>query len=120
MNPSTSIVWHYLAPHPKSCYKQLFVKGTRIRARVLFGMFMSADEPMTQEEIAAELSLPLDAVKEAIAYCQGDPPEIARDFEREERLMEVSGMNEPDYKQGGKVKVVPPEEVARILKSCRR
>ena len=57
MNPSTSITWRYLAPQPKSCYKQLFVKGTRIRARVLYGMFMSAEEPMTPEQIAAEFIL---------------------------------------------------------------
>jgi hypothetical protein len=31
--------------------------------------------------------------------------------------MEASGMNDPDYKSGGKFKVVPPEEVARFLKS---
>ena len=117
MNPSTSITWQYLAPNPKSCYKQLFVKGTRIRARVLYGMFMSADEPMTPEEIAGEFDLPLAAVKEAIAYCQSSPPEIAQDFEREDRLMEASGMNDPDYKYGGKFKVVPPDVVARILKS---
>jgi uncharacterized protein (DUF433 family) len=117
MNPSTSISWQYLAPNPNSCYKQLFVKGTRIRARVLYGLFMSADEPMTPEEIAAEFKLALEAVKEAIAYCQSNPPEIAQDAQREERLMEASGMNDPDYKSGGKFKVVPPEEVARILKS---
>jgi uncharacterized protein (DUF433 family) len=115
MKPPTSITWQHLAPNPNSCYTQLFVKGTRIRARVLYGMFMSADEPMTGEEIAAESSLPLEAVKEAIAYCQGNPAEIAHDFEREARLMEASGMNDPDYKYGGKFKVVPPEEVARIL-----
>lgn len=119
MNPTTFIAWQYLAPNSKSCYKQLFVKGTRIRARVLYGLFMSADEPMTAAEIAAEFNLPLDAVKEAIAYCQSNPPEIAQDFEREERLMQASGMNDPDYKHGGKFKVVSPEEVARILKSPR-
>jgi uncharacterized protein (DUF433 family) len=117
MNPSASTSWQYLAPNPNSCYKQLFIKGTRIRARVLYGMFMSADEPMTPEEIAADFNLPLPAVQEAIAYCQANPPEIAQDFEREERLMQASGMNDPDYKQGGKFKVVPPEEVARILRS---
>src|SRR5205823_2630317 len=117
MNPSTSTTWQYLAPNPKSCYKQLFVKGTRIRARVLYGLFLSADEPLTPEEIAAEFELPLAAVKEAIAYCQGNPPEIAQDFECEERLMQASGMNDPHYKYGGKFKAVPPEEVARMLKS---
>lgn len=117
MNRSTSITWQYLTPNPKSCYKQLFVTGTRIRARVLYGLFMSAQEPLTPLEIATEFNLPLAAVQEAIAYCQGNPPEIAQDFEREERLIQASGMNDPDYKQGGKFKVVPPEEVARILNS---
>lgn len=80
-------------------------------------MFMSAEEPMTPEEIASELSLSPEGVKEAIAYCQSNPPEIALDFEREELLMQASGMNDPDYPHGGKFKVVPPEELARILKS---
>ena len=117
MNRPTSTTWQYLAPNPKSCYKQLFVKGTRIRARVLYGMFMSADEPMTPEQIAADFDLPVEAVREAIAYCQANPPEIVQDLAREERLMQASGMNEPDYNQGGKFKVVPPAEVARILRS---
>ncbi len=117
MNPSAAITWQHLSPNPKSCYKQLFVKGTRIRARVLYGMYMSAEDPMMPEEIAAEFKLPLAAVKEAIAYCHGNPPEIAQDLAREQRLMEASGMNDPDYKYGGKFKVVPPEQVARILNS---
>ncbi len=117
MTPSTSTTWKYLEPNPKSAYKQLFIKGRRIRARILYGMFMSAEEPMTQEEIAQDYGLPLEVVQEAIAYCQTDPPEIREDFEREERLMEASGMNDPDYKYGGKFKPVAPEEVARILNS---
>src|SRR5437868_6216153 len=107
MNSSTSVTWQYLAPNPKSCYRQLFVKGTRIRARILYGLYMSADEPMTREQIAAEFNLPLQAVQEAIAYCRSNPPEIAEDLQREERLMEASGMNDPNYKQGGKFKIVP-------------
>jgi uncharacterized protein (DUF433 family) len=117
MNNTTSTTWRYLAPNLNSCYKQLFVKGTRIRARVLYGMFMSAEEPMTPEEIATEFNLPVEAVQEAIAYCQSKPPEITEDFEREERLIHASGMADPDYCSGGKFKVVPPEQVARILKS---
>ena len=35
---------------------------------------------MTPEEIAREYDLPVEAVKEAIAYCQTDPPEIREDF----------------------------------------
>src|SRR5436190_23309698 len=82
MDASTSAKWQDLAPSPTSCYQQLFVKGTRIRSRILYGMFKSVDEPMTPEQIAAEFDLPVDAVKEAIAYCQSNPPEIAGDFAR--------------------------------------
>ena len=116
-NASTATTWKYLAPNPKSLYTQLFIKGTRIRARILYGMYMSAEEPRTPEEIAADYNLSLAAVKEAIAYCQTDPPEIRKDFEREERLMQASGMNDPEYKYGGKFKIVPPEELARIFNS---
>jgi uncharacterized protein (DUF433 family) len=95
----------------------LFIKGRRIRARTLYGLYMSAEEPLTPEEIAAEYDLPLEAVKEAIAYCQSNPPEIADDFPREEALMEATGMNDPDYKYHGKPKVLSPEEMARIRRS---
>src|SRR5690242_13470717 len=58
MNPATSTTWKYLAPNPKSAYKQLFIQGRRIRARMLYGMYMSAEEPMTPEAIAREYDLP--------------------------------------------------------------
>jgi uncharacterized protein (DUF433 family) len=107
---TTTTQWQHLAPNPKSAYKQLFIKGTRIRARVLYGLHMSAEEPMTPEEIAADYNLPLAAVQEAIAYCQTKPSEIDEDFRREERLMEATGMNDPDYKYGGKYRMLSPQE----------
>ena len=73
-------------------------------------MFVSAEEPRTLEEIAADYDLPLEAVKEAIAYCQADPPEIKEDFERQERFMEAIGLKEP----GGKYRMLSPEERARL------
>jgi uncharacterized protein (DUF433 family) len=114
MNPNPLTTWKHLAPNPKSAYKQLFLKGRRIRARDLYGMYMSAEEPMTPAQIAADYDLPLEAVEEAIAYCQADPPAIKEDFEREERIMEATGMNEPDYKYGGKYRVLAPQERARL------
>ncbi len=117
MNPNPTTAWKHLAPNPKSAYKQLFLKGRRIRARDLYRAFMSAEEPMTPAEIAADYNLPLEAVEEAIAYCQTDPSEIKSDFEREERIMEATGMNDPKYKYGGKYKMLSPEEIVRILNS---
>jgi uncharacterized protein (DUF433 family) len=84
MSTPTTTQWKCLEPRPKSFCRQLFIKGTRIRAEVIFGLHVNEVEPMTPEAIAAEYSLPLEAVQEAIAYCQCNPPEIERDLRREE------------------------------------
>ena len=108
--------WLHLAPNPKSSYKQLFVKGTRIRARILYGWYACA-EPRTPEEIAADYDLPVDAVKEAIAYCESNPPELLEDYAREEALMNAAGMNDPNYKYLGKPKPLSPQDRTRIMRS---
>lgn len=113
----TATTWKYLAPKPKSNYKQLFVKGRKIAARTLYGMYVSEEEPMTVEEIAADYDLPVEVVDEAIRYCESDPPEIREDFEREQRLMEALGMNDPDYKYHGKPRTLTREERARIRRA---
>jgi uncharacterized protein (DUF433 family) len=106
--------WKYLEPRQKSFYRQLFIKGTRIRARILYGMYMRDANPRTPEEIAADYGLPLEAVREAITYCQTNPPEIEQDFRREEALMEATGMNDPNYKYHPSPKILSPQEKARI------
>src|SRR5437899_4381459 len=106
--------WTYLEPRPKSFYRQLFIKDTRMRARSIYGWHASEEEPMTAEQLAEEFNLPLEAVKEAIAYCESNPPEIQRDFEAEEALMEATGMNDPDYKYHPSPKVLSPQEFARL------
>lgn len=106
--------WKYLAPNPKSAYKQLFVKGTRIRAEVLYGL--TADGPeedrLSVEQVAAEYNLPPEAVREAVAYCAADPPEVQADHAAEEALMAATGMDEPGY--DGHPKFLSPEEMARL------
>ena len=114
MSTSPSANWKYLEPRPKSFYRQLFIKGTRIMARSLYGWHVNEEEPMTPEQLAAEFNLPLEAVREAIAYCESNPPEIEQDFRREEALAEATGMNDPNYKYHGKPKVLTPQEMARI------
>lgn len=113
---TTSTQYAHLAPNPKSAYRQLFVKGTRIRARVLYGWY-ACEEPMTPEEIAADYELPVEAVLEAITYCESNPPELLEDYAREEALMEASGMNDPGYKYHPSPKSLSPQEIARIRRS---
>ncbi len=106
--------YKYLTRKPKSVYKQLFIKDRWISARTLYGKYAREEEPMTPEEIAADYELPLEAVLEAIAYCESKPPELAQDYAREEALMEATGMNDPDYKYHPQPKVLTPQERARI------
>ena len=111
---SVSTQYKYLERNPKSNYKQLFVKGRKIFARTLYGQYMSEEEPRTIEQIAADYDLPIEAVKEAIAYCDTDPIEIREDFAHEEAIMEATGMNDPDYKYHPSPRLLSPEERARI------
>ncbi len=109
--------WKYLAQKPGSHYRQLFVKGTRIAARVLYGYYTPGEDwpGQTLEEIAAGFNLPIEAVREAIAYCETNPPEIREDWLREEAIMEASGMNDPDYKYHPSPKSLTPADYARIF-----
>ena len=106
--------YKYLARKPKSVYKQLFIKERWISARTLYGKYAREEEPMTPEEIAADYNLPLDAVREAIAYCESNPPELAQDYAREEAWMEAIGANDPNYKYNPQPRLLSAEEIARL------
>src|SRR5437773_3721731 len=106
--------YKYLTRKPKSVYKQLFIKDRWVSARTLYGRYVSEEMAMTPAEIAADYELPLEAVLEAIAYCESNPPEIAQDFARDEALMEATGMNDPNYKYHPQPKELSPQERTRI------
>jgi hypothetical protein len=56
----------------------------------------------------------LEAVHEAIAYCQSDPPEIREDLNKDELLADATGMDDPDYKLSGKPRGLSTEERVRL------
>jgi uncharacterized protein (DUF433 family) len=107
--------WKYLEPRPKSFYRQPFIQGTRIRAEVIYGLTVDGSEPMTPDEVAADYGLPLEVVQECIDYCRSNPQVIEADHAREQRLMDATGMSDPDYK--GQPKVLSPQEMAKICNS---
>lgn len=104
-----STEYRYLTENPRSTYKQLFVKGTRIRARVLYGWY-ACDEPMSPAEIAADYGLPVEAVEEAIRYCESNPPELREDYQREEALLAATGMDAPRYRDHCIPKRLSPQQ----------
>jgi len=112
---STSVTYRHLEARPASLYRQLFIKGTRIRAELIYWAHINAEEPRTAQELAADYDLPLDAVLEAIEYCKSNPPEIAADIAREEAIMAATGQSDLDYKHHPHRKPLTPEEWARLL-----
>lgn len=116
METQPQTTWKFLERRPKSSYKQLFVKGRRLPARTIYGQHVNDEEPQTIQELARDYDLPIEVIKEAIAYCQSNPPEILEDWEREEALYSAMGVRDPDYKLHCKPKLLTPEEIARVHK----
>ena len=111
---STGVTYQYLEPRPKSAYRQLFVKKTRIRAELIYRAHVNAEEPMTPEELASDYGLPLPAIIEAIEYGRSNPPEIAADNAREQAIMAATGQLDADYKYHPHPKLLTPVEWARL------
>ena len=112
--PEKPVRWKHLEPNPRSHYKQLFLKGTRIRAEVIYGCTVDGSEPATAEEVASGYGLPLEVVLEAIAYCESQPPEIEADHRREEARMKATGMDQPGY--SGRPRILSAHEIAKLDK----
>jgi len=114
MESNSTTSWKYLAPKPGSKYRQLFLKGRNIAARTIYGCFVGDESPMSPEEIADDRNIPLEAVLEAIAYCDSDPPELIRDYELEAALLNARGMNAASF--DGRLGTLSPEETMAILR----
>jgi uncharacterized protein (DUF433 family) len=106
--------WKYLERRPGSSYQQLCIKGKRIWAWTLYCETMNAKEPRTPEQLAADFEIPLEAVQEAIAYCESDPPELREDHRKDDIRAEALGMNDPGYKYHGKPRPLSTEERVRL------
>jgi uncharacterized protein (DUF433 family) len=74
--------YHYLEPRPGSSYRQWFIKDRRIRAEILYRQTLGEDA-RTPEQVAHDYSLPVEAVLEAIDYCQKYPEVLQADRDRE-------------------------------------
>ena len=107
--------YKYLERDSLSSYKQLSIKGRRIRARTLYGLHVNSEEPMSIDDIAQGYNIPVEAVEEAIAYCKSDPLEIREDIMTEELYARFSGMDRPDY--NGKPKPLTAADHAAIQRA---
>src|SRR5215471_18755432 len=93
------VEYKYLMPKPGSNYRQLFVQG-RIRAEILYRETVGP-EPLTPEQVAREYNLPVEAVLEAIHYCEHNRELLDAERAREQADIEARGFNRwPHAPQG--------------------
>jgi uncharacterized protein (DUF433 family) len=92
--------YQYLEPRSCSNYRQLFVKGRRIRAEVLYRETIGL-EPRTPEEVAHDFEVPLEAVREAIQYCVENEGLLRQERDRELEEIRADGLDKPP--------LVPPD-----------
>jgi|SRR5262249_13078696 len=86
---SESHEYQYLLPDYWSSYKGLFLEDKRkMRAEWIYRETVGADA-RTPEQVAADFELPLQAVLEAIHYCEHN-----EEFLRQEREQELARIEE--------------------------
>ena len=87
--------YQYLEPRPCSNYRQLFVNG-RIRAEILYRLTVGT-EPLTPDEVAREYGIPVEAVREAIHYCEHNRELLDAERAREQARIEAAGRDRWPY-----------------------
>ena len=92
--------YQHLEPRPCSNYRQLFIKGRRIRAEVLYRETVGL-EPRTPEEVAEDYEVPVEAVREAIDYCIRNEDLLRAERERDLESIREDGLDKPP--------LVPPD-----------
>jgi uncharacterized protein (DUF433 family) len=121
---STENQYKYLEHRPGNIARQPFIKGIKIRADTLYSAATekidddgSVEPGRTPEQIAEDYNLPLEAVREAIDWCEKHYDVVLADRARANRLADAEGMNNPDYKWNPSKyrKILTPEERRRIL-----
>lgn len=94
--------YQHLEPRPGSNYRQLFIKGRKIRAEVLYRETVG-EGPRTPEEVASDFNVPLEAVLEAIHYCTHHEDLLRQERDRVLQWIRAEGLDKPplappDYK----------------------
>ncbi len=81
--------YRYLEPRSDKSTKELFVRDTGIRASTLWhDRYISCQHPT---KIAKDRDLPLEAVLEALAYCEDAWELVCSEKDRERQMLQRKG-----------------------------
>jgi uncharacterized protein (DUF433 family) len=92
MAAKTETHYEHLETRPGSNYRQLFLKGRRIRAAVVDEAVHGPD-PCTPEEFARDYQVPLEAVLEALDYVARNEDLIRLERDREAAGIRARGLD---------------------------
>jgi uncharacterized protein (DUF433 family) len=90
MSTETQPQYQHLEARPGSNYRQLWLKGRRIRAEVFY-QELHGPEPRTPEELARDYEIPIEVVLEALDYATRNRPLIEQERERELARLRAGG-----------------------------
>src|SRR5260370_33537143 len=85
--------YKYLAPRYGSSYRQYFLKGSKLRAEVLFGETVGPDA-RTPEEGAEDYEVPVAAVYESMRSCPENQDVLLQDSEMETTSVRGHGLHD--------------------------
>ncbi|MGP0064548.1 MAG: hypothetical protein ACLQGP_13245, partial [Isosphaeraceae bacterium] len=85
--------YQHLEARPGSNYRQLWLKGRRIRAAVFYEE-IHGPEPRTPEELARDYEIPLEVILEALDYATRNLPLIEQERQREAARIRAREMRE--------------------------
>ena len=84
--------YQHLAPWPGSNYRQYFLKDRKIRAETLYRRLLGL-EPMTPAQVAEDYEVPVEAVYEAIEYCEHNDELLRAEQEDDRALVQDRMLN---------------------------
>jgi uncharacterized protein (DUF433 family) len=84
----------FLGPRQGSHYRQWFVNGKGIRAETLYRQTLG-DEARTPEEVAEDYGLPVEAVREAVEYCEHNEDLLREERDADWASIRARGLDKP-------------------------
>jgi uncharacterized protein (DUF433 family) len=90
MTNSAKTQWQYLEQRPDNWRQQLYLKGKKLRAHIVWSDMIV--NQWSIEETAYNWDLPIEAVIEAIEYCQTHQELLAQEADEERQYLNQHGV----------------------------
>jgi uncharacterized protein (DUF433 family) len=90
MTNSAKTQWQFLEQRPDNWRQQLYLKGKKLRAHIVWSDMIV--NQWSIEETAYNWDLPIEAVIEAIEYCQTHQELLAQEADEERQYLNQHGV----------------------------